>query len=216
MDKIVIWGAGGHARVIADIIRLSGNYEIIGFIDSVNRERWDEKFCGAVILGGEEKIAHFYSEGVRNLFVAIGDCTARSELSLRAESIGFTLPILQHPNSVIATDVLLTKGTVIMAGAVINSGTCIGANVIINTSAIVDHECDIGDSVHISPGAKLGGEVQIGKKTWIGIGATVRDKIHIGRSTVIGAGAVVVSNIPNNVLAYGIPAKIQQSYSNER
>lgn len=95
-----------------------------------------------------------------------------------------------------------------MAGAVINPASRIGKNAVINTCASVDHECHIHDGVHIGPGARLGGKTVVGKGAWIGINATIRDKISIGAGSIIGAGSVVLEDIPESVMAFGVPAKI--------
>jgi acetyltransferase EpsM len=204
---LLIWGASGQALVVSDIVRLNGNYAIVGYIDDVNVERHGSVFGAAKILGGQEQLVPMRQAGVGCLIVAIGNCTARLELGALARAKGFDLPSLIHPHSIIAQDVLIGAGTVICAGAVINSGARIGESVIINTSASVDHECYIDNGVHISPGAHLGGGVTVGRSTWIGIGATVIDHVRIGSHTVIGAGAVVVNDIPDGVVAFGVPAK---------
>jgi acetyltransferase EpsM len=208
-EKLIIWGASGHALVVADAARASGDYEIAGFIDDVHPERSGVEFCGATILGGREQLDLLPAQGVNKLIMGIGDCRARLELSEFARGKGFQLVTVIHPRACVAMDASVGRGTVILAGAVVNSATRIGENVIVNTSASVDHECSIEDGVHIGPGVHLGGRVSIGRRTWVGIGATVIDRASIGADVVIGAGAVVVSdNIPDGVLAYGIPARV--------
>jgi acetyltransferase EpsM len=206
-SQLLVWGASGHALVVSDIVRLNGDYAIVGYIDDVNIERHGTMFGTAKIIGGQEQLAPIRQAGVQFLIVAIGNCAARLELGTLARAQGFDLPLLIHPRSIIAQDISIGAGTVICAGAIINSGARIGESVIINTSASVDHECYIDDGVHISPGTHLGGGVMVGRSTWIGIGATVIDHVRIGSHTVIGAGAVVVNDIPDGVVAFGVPAK---------
>jgi UDP-N-acetylbacillosamine N-acetyltransferase len=206
--RLVIWGASGHALVVADIIRLVKQFNIVGFIDDTGAERHNTEFGGAHILGGREQLDELARTGVTNLICAIGDCRSRLELAAMAEAKGFSLAQAIHPRSVVASDVRVGRGTVIAAGAVVNSGSSIGENVIINTSAGVDHECDIAEGAHIGPGANLGGRVSIGRGTWIGIGAVIRDRVNVGSRAVVGAGAVVVADLPDDVLAYGVPARV--------
>ena len=205
---LVIWGASGHARVVADIVRLTGNYNIIGFLDSIDLSRKGSNFCGATILGGLEQLEPLRKENVRYIFLGFGDCRARLTLSSVVKQFAFELVTIIHPRAVIAGDATIGSGSVIMAGVVINPGCTILDNAIINTSASIDHDSVISTGAHIGPGVTLGGGVTIGQGTWIGIGAVIKDKIKIGKNTIIGAGAVVLDDIPDGVVAYGVPAKI--------
>ena len=210
-DKIVIWGASGHALVVADIIQLSKTYQLIGYLDNINPQRQHTIFNGKEILGGEEQLEILAAQGINHMIIGFGNCEARLQLAEIARSKGFQLAIAIHPSAIIAPDVTIGPGSVIAAGAVINPGSHIGENVIINTSASVDHECVIGDGAHICPGVHLAGNVTIGRGTWVGIGSCVIDHITIGSSTLIGAGAVVVDDIPGHVVAYGNPAKVRKN-----
>lgn len=210
MKKIVIWGASGHAIVVAGILRLQGEHEIVGYLDNVNPERRGEMFHGARILGGEEQLETLLSEGARHIIMGFGSCDARLSLAERIKRLGFELAVAIHPSAVIASDVTIKPGTVVAAGAVINPGCQVGENVIINTSSSIDHECVIGDGAHISPGVHLAGKVTIGRATWVGIGSSVIDHVSIGSGTIIGAGSAVVRDIPDRVVAFGNPAKVRK------
>ncbi|HKP54367.1 MAG TPA: acetyltransferase [Chloroflexia bacterium] len=214
LEPLVIWGASGHALVVADIVRLGGKYEIAGLLDDVGLDRRGAEFAGSTVLGGREQLDALYDGGTNHLIVAIGDCEARLQLAELARSKGFHLATAIHPRAIIAGAVSIGAGSVIAAGAIINPGCRIGENVIVNTGATVDHECVIGDGVHIGPGAHLGGRVEVGRASWVGIGATVIHQVRIGAGTIIGAGAVVVSDIPDNVVAYGVPAKVVKGRNN--
>jgi sugar O-acyltransferase (sialic acid O-acetyltransferase NeuD family) len=212
-EPIIIWGAAGHARVVADIIRRDGELRVAGFIDDAHPERAGEWFEGARILGGREALGAARAEGVSHLIVAFGNCDGRAEAARFAVESGFVLTIAVHPSAVIAASAKIGAGTVIAANVVVNPGTTIGENVILNTSCSVDHDCAVGNLAHIAPGARLAGNVRVGNASWIGIGAVVSDGLSIGARSVIGAGAVVVSDIPDGVVAYGVPARVMRSNS---
>lgn len=209
--KLVIWGASGHARVVADIVRLDGQYAIAGFLDDVAGERAGETFEGSPILGGREQLEQSRRAGVTHLIVAFGNCESRVAAGRFAVERGFVLGTAVHPSAVIAASARIGAGTVVAANAVINPGVTIGESVIVNTGATIDHDCTLGDGVHVSPGACLAGQVSVGACAWIGIGAAVTDKRKIGEGSWIGAGAVVVRDIPERVVAYGVPARVVRS-----
>jgi len=209
MNKLVIWGASGHAMVVADIVRLQGIYTIAGFLDDINPQRYGIAFLGSSILGGKEQLEILQSQGINHILLGFGDCQMRLEKTQYLQDQGFILPMAVHPRAIVAGDVVLGPGTVVAAGAVVNPGSRIGRSVIINTSASVDHECIIGDAAHICPGAHLAGQVVIGEATQIGIGAAVIQGVVIGKGSIIGAGAVVVKDLPNHITAYGVPAKVK-------
>jgi UDP-N-acetylbacillosamine N-acetyltransferase len=207
MPKLIIWGASGHAKVVADIIRLRGDHEIVGFLDDEPTATGRE-FCGSRVLGGRERLAALREQGVSHVLFGFGDGAARLQLTARVRDLGFALATAIHPRAVVASDVGVGAGSVISAGAVVGPSTTIGENVIVNTLAGVDHDCVLGDGVHVCPGTHLGGWVEARERAWIGIGATVRDRVKIGRGAVIGAGSVVLHDLPEDVVAYGVPAKI--------
>ena len=204
---IVIIGAGGHAKVVADIARRMG-LAVAGFLDTVNPDRQGAPFQGVTVLGGLEQLDLLASKGVRQAVVAVGDCEARLSLAEYAVGAGFMLPVLIHPNAVLAPDVMVGDGTVLAAGAIVCPGATLGAHVIVNTAASVDHECVIGDGVHVAVGARLSGRVTVGRGTWIGMGALVKDGVRVGSDSMVGAGALVLTDIPDRVTAYGSPAKV--------
>jgi sugar O-acyltransferase (sialic acid O-acetyltransferase NeuD family) len=207
LNDIIIVGAGGHARVVADVIRLAGAYRIRGFLDSQHPERHGERYEGGEILGGEELLAGLREKGVSHAAVAIGDNEARLRVYNALQQHGYEVPALVHPAATVAASVQIGAGSVVFAGTVINSATTIGRAAIINTAASIDHDCVIGDAVHIAPGAHLAGAVTVEHGALVGVGAAVRPGIKIGRNAVVGVGAAVVSDVAAGTTVIGVPAR---------
>jgi sugar O-acyltransferase (sialic acid O-acetyltransferase NeuD family) len=208
---LVILGTSGHARVVADIVRNGTDYEIVGFLDDVYPERHGQRFCDAPVLGGREQLQKLDAQGVRHVLLAFGNNAARRKIGAELVGAGFVLAQAVHPRATIAPDVQIGGGTVVMAGAVVNPNATLGENVIVNTCASVDHDCRLGGGVHLSPGARLAGTVRVGDEAWIGIGAVVLERRTVGDRTIVGAGAVVTRDLPADVVAYGVPAKVIRS-----
>lgn len=208
-QKLVVWGASGYAVLIASIVRSAGEYEVAGFLDD-NSERHGAEFCGAFVLGGREQLDNIRRLGIHHLIFGFGDCRARLRLAELARSKGFSLATAIHPHASIADGAALGAGVVVGAGAVIDPDVTIEDNVLINPLALVGHGCTIEEGAYIAPGALLTGGVSVGRGAWIGVGAVVKQLVRIGRGSVIGAGAVVVSDIPDGVVAYGVPARVMR------
>jgi UDP-N-acetylbacillosamine N-acetyltransferase len=204
--KLVIWGAGAHARVVAEIARLSGEYELAGFLDDVHAERHGTQFDGVPILGGREQLDRLRQHGVEHLMLGFGRCEARLRLSALVRERGYRLATLVHPRAIVGTGVAVGEGTVIKGGAVIDIDVRVGANVIVAPSCI-GHGCVLEDGVLVSTGASLAGRVVVGRGSCVGTGASVSPRVRIGAGCLIGVGAVVVRHIPDGFVAYGVPAR---------
>lgn len=196
-DRLILIGAGGHGKVVAETATILGYQEIV-FADSA----WPDRIANGrwPIVMAQPTI-----DNPATIFCSVGDNVIRERLF-----VSFPLhcsPSLLHPAATVSPSVRIGAGVFCQAGAVVNADAVIGKGVILNTGCSVDHDCRIGDFVHISPGAHLAGDVHVGSRTWIGIGASVRQGIRIGSDVVIGAGAAVVSDIADHSRVGGVPAK---------
>ena len=195
--RLIIVGASGHGKVVADIAKLNG-YQDIKFLD----DDLEVKECaGYSVVGSTDMIKKFEAD----VFVAVGNGKVRKRIM--EENSDRSFPILVHPNAVVAEGVVIGGGTVIMAGAIINPYTQIGNGCIINTSSSVDHDCIIENYVHIAVGAHVCGTVSIEESCWIGAGATISNDINICSDVVIGAGTTVINDIKESGTYVGVPAK---------
>ena len=197
VKKLVILGASGHGKVVADIAVKNGYTDIVFLDDDPSLTTC----AGYPVLGPISLLAE--TEG--DVFAAIGNAGIRRKETERYPDRAF--PTLIHPGAIIAPDVEIGSGSVVMAGAVINPGAVIGKGCIVNTCASVDHDCVLGDYCHVAPGAHLCGTVTVGAATWIGAGATVSNNLTICGGCMIGAGAVVTSDVPDHALMLGVPAR---------
>jgi sugar O-acyltransferase (sialic acid O-acetyltransferase NeuD family) len=144
------------------------------------------------------------------IIVAIGNNNVRLDLSLKYISLGKKLATIIHPGARVSKYAIIEEGTVVFANAVVNPFARIGKSCIINTGAIIEHDCVLEDGVHVSPNAAMGGAVNIGKKTWLGVGSGISNNVKIGKNSIVGAGAIVLKDVPDNVLAAGVPAVIKK------
>ncbi|MDZ4697875.1 MAG: acetyltransferase [Deltaproteobacteria bacterium] len=210
IHNVVIWGASGHSLVAADILRLMGQWKIVGFLSDVALQH-GQAWGGATVLGDGTLLRKLVSEGVTHAFIAVGSNPDRRRLAQGCLDAGLALATAVHPRAIVAGDVKIGPGSMVAGGAILNPGTVLSSNVIVNTGAIVDHECMLAAGVHVGPGCQLGGCVQIGEESWIGIGASIIHQRKIGARTIVGAGAVVVEDLPADVVAYGVPARVARA-----
>ena len=205
--KVLIVGAGGHAQVVADVLlamRAAGAaVEVIGYVDD-NPALQGRRLLNLPVLG---PVSRWKALAPDELVVAVGDNHARARLQRSLAAEGACFFVARHPRSTVAPDVLLGKGTVVMAGVVVNTGSVIGEGVILNTGCTIDHHNHIDNFSHIAPGAHLAGEVVVGEGAFVGVGAAVIPQQRIGSWSVVGAGAVVVRPVPERTTVVGVPAK---------
>ncbi len=193
--EMYLYGAGGHAKVILDILEAQG-YEVAGVVDDNPALT---EFMGKPVLHGVKEVSP--------VIISIGINGTRRKVVEKLDSqTVFGTAI--HPSAIVSPHATIEEGTVVMQGAIVQTGAQIGKHCIINTGASVDHDCMLENFVHISPHATLCGDVKVGEGTWIGAGAVVIQGIRIGKNCVIGAGSVVCKDVPDGVKAYGNPCRI--------
>lgn len=199
MKKVIIIGAGGHSKVIADIVRKCGD-EVVGFLD--DNTELPETVGGMKNLGCVSNIEKY--KGDCCFFVGIGNNRVRKLIDEKYDAEWYTAV---HPSAVIAADAEIGEGTAVMANAVVNPSAKVGRHCIINTGAVIEHDNRLGNYVHVSPNGTLCGTVTVGECTHIGAGAVVKNNISICENVVIGAGAAAVKNITEQGTYVGVPAK---------
>lgn len=199
-----LYGASGHAKVIIDILK-KNNAEVKAIFDDDPEKK---ELLNIPVIGA-------YSPGElgagAQLLISVGHNATRQKISQLVREDFFTAI---DPSAIISSFAKIGKGTVVMPGCIVNVDSLVGDHVILNTGSTIDHDCYVEDFVHVSPNATLCGGVRVGELSWIGAGAVVRQYLRIGRNVMIGAGAVVVSDIPDNAVVMGNPARIK-SYNKE-
>ena len=212
MKNIVLLGSSGHAKVIADIIEQEGLYKILGLIDMNHPS--GAKCFGHEILGSDDELPQLIEKhGVEGGIICVGDNWTRYLIAQKIFKLipDFYFVKAVHPAARIARQVSLKRGTVVMAGAVINSGSEIGEFCIINTQSSIDHDNVFGNYSSIMPNAATGGNVRVGEFSALGMGSSILQNIHIGANSVIGAGSVVLKDVSDHSVVYGSPAKWQKT-----
>lgn len=201
---IVVIGAGGHGKVIADILRAAG-HSVAGFLDD-DEALWGAEWCGVAVLG---PIASWQRWQPAGLILGIGHNATRYRISQQLADGGH-VPWINavHPRATVAESAQLGSGVAIAAGAIVNPDARLGDHSIVNTAATVDHDCVLGAATHLGPGVHLAGGVQVGRGTLLGVGSVVIPYQMVGAWSIVGAGAVVTTDLPPNCTAVGAPARV--------
>jgi sugar O-acyltransferase (sialic acid O-acetyltransferase NeuD family) len=209
--RLIIIGAGGHAQVVADIVRSQQRQgaalELVGYLDDECPLSPGLLVLDAPVLGKVSALGYTAHDV---LVIAIGNNAARARLTASFGALE-TFATLAHPSAVVAADVVIGGGSMLCAGAIVNTGSRIGRGVILNTACSVDHHTVVGDFVHIAPGVHMGGGVTVGEGALVGIGAVILPRIRIGAGSTIGAGAVVTRDVPAGLTVMGVPARVVRS-----
>ena len=209
MDKLIIIGAGGHGKVAAEAALASKKFADIAFLDDkYNNKNFSKNILIWNLLGTIDKIKNTnIKEEYKSAFVAIGDPKSRIKFINQLKKLKYKLPIIKHPTSWISKFTKIGEGSILLTNSNLQTSSVIGKGCILNTGCIVEHDVSIADGVHICPGVSIAGNTIIGENSWIGIGSSIKEKTKIGSNVIVGAGSVVIRNIPNNVIAKGVPAK---------
>ena len=203
--RVLVFGAGGHGKVVADVARAAG-LQLLGFVDDDPARRkaglWD-----LPVLGWEEARERQWDGGRPAIALGIGDNRTRDRVLERVRASGFEIATPVHPSAVVAPRARLGAGTVVMALVAVNPDAEVGEGAILNTGCVVEHDCRVGDFAHLSPNSALGGGVAIGDRTHLGLGAVVLPLVKVGDDVRVGAGAVVTRDVAPGTTVVGVPAR---------
>lgn len=205
--NVIVVGAGGHGQVVGDIFRAAARAgareRLAGYVD--DRQPLDgQLLAGGYVLGAISILPDIAHDGV---VIAVGDNRTRERLWRALSALGEAFVVARHPSAIVSEDVRIGAGSMLCAGAIVNTGASIGRAVILNTGCSVDHHSTIGDFVHIAPGVHMGGEVVVNARAFVGIGAVVLPGIRIGEGSIVGAGAIVTRDVAPGATVVGCPAR---------
>lgn len=206
MNRLVIIGAGGHGKVIADTATSLCKWSEIVFLDD-RFEQGLRQIAKWQVIGPISQLTSINT--TNEVVIGIGNNVVRENLFTQILQLGLALPSVIHPTAYISPYSKIDCGTVVFAQAVVNIDAHIGRGCIINTAATIDHDCRIADFCHLSPGVHLAGATKIGQRSWLGIGSVTKQLVEIGQDCVIGAGAAVVQNVYNGTTVVGVPAHLK-------
>lgn len=210
--KLLLVGGGGHCKSVIDVLEEENVYHAIGIVEQPNKR--GTLLLNYPVVGSDDDLEDLFLEGYKEAFITIGslgDSRKRRMLFEKLLSIGFEIPNIISKTAIVSQHISLGCGNFIGKNVIINVSSKIGNNNILNTGSIIEHDCVIASCVHIAPGATLSGGVRIDDASHIGTNATVIQGVSIGENTIIGAGSVVVTDMPSNVVAYGVPCKERKS-----
>jgi sugar O-acyltransferase (sialic acid O-acetyltransferase NeuD family) len=208
IEDIFVYGAGGHSRAVAEVIRRQGLYRIACVLDDVQQP---PEVLGAPWIGGREALDTLARDGIRRGIVAIGDNATRAAAIGEVDAAGLGHVTVIDPSAVIASDAVVDDGVAIMPFAFSGANSAIGRGSIVNTGGTLDHDCVLGAFAHLSAGSHTTGGCAIGDLAFVGIGSVLGKPVTIGEGTIVGAGAVVLSDLPPWVVAVGVPARVIRS-----
>jgi sugar O-acyltransferase (sialic acid O-acetyltransferase NeuD family) len=206
MDLVII-GAGGHGKVVLDIIQAAGKHRVVGFLDADPALAGSE-VNGVPVLGQMNQVMRLRQQKIRGAIVAIGDNRVRVSYAALLAEHGVELITAIHPAAVVAKSARLGHNVVVAAGAIVAASAIVADSAILNTHCVVEHECELEAGVHVCPGALLAGRVRVGAGAFVGLGAKVLPCLSVGKGAVVGAGAVVLKDVPEGACVVGVPARM--------
>jgi len=202
-------GAGGHAKVLVEILRAMGIFQIQGLLDA-NPELHGSTVLGVDVLGDDTMLEDLYSQEITKAFIGIGsvgDTRLRRTIASKLCQVGMETVIAIHPTACVSPSASLGEGVAVMPLAIVGPGAAIGDHAILNSGTVIEHDCRVGTFAHVAPGAVLSGGVQVGEDSHVGAGVVVKEYVHIGRGCTVGAGSVVVKDVPDFESVVGVPAR---------
>ena len=202
--RLLVIGAGGHAKVVIEAVRAAGGFDVVGVLDPAPPA---PLIAGVPVVGDDDDLPRLRSEGLTAAIVALGDNALRLKVGRRLRSLGFALPAIVHPSSFLAPSARVGSGAVVMARATVGTDTRVEDLAIVNTAATIDHDGVVGVAAHIAPGCALAGNVMVGERALVGVGSAVRPGIRIGAGAVVGAGSAVVADVLDGARVGGAPAR---------
>ncbi len=210
MRRVFVYGASGHGKVVGDILLACHHPDFAGFIDDRPDLR-NNMVLGLPVLGDGPWLQEQAGRTQVGVALGIGDNFVRRGLFEKCAQWGAELITAVHPTAAVSRSARVGRGTVVMAQAAINADARIGRGVIVNTSSVIEHDVEIGDFAAVSPNASMGGASRLGPLSHLCLGAAAIPGVNIGSCAIVGAGAVVVRDIPDGVVAFGVPARIHQT-----
>ncbi|HYE19562.1 MAG TPA: acetyltransferase [Tepidisphaeraceae bacterium] len=206
MDVIIV-GAGGHGRVVLDILRAAGDHKVIGFLDA-DEGLHGTTVAGIKVLGHLNVLPKLKAKGLKGAFVGIGDNRVRQTYADKLAAAGLELINAVHPSAVVSPGATVGRNVMIAAGAIVCTEATLADSVIVNTAATVDHECQIGPAVHLGPGVRLAGRVTVHARALVGIGACVLPCLTVGEEATVGGAALIRQDVPPRATVVGVPARV--------
>ncbi len=204
--RLLVYGAGVHAQVVIETIRRQDQYELTGLLDD-DPAVVGRNVLGIPVLGGVDRAPELRADGVTHCFVAIGDNHQRRLKAEELVALGFGLATVIDPTAIVLSQVRIGAGALVLGHCHIGVNTALGTGCLVSVSCVIGHDCVVGDYAHLTPGVLLGGNVHIGEQTFLGLGCSVLPGLCIGHRVTVGAGAAVVRDLPDNVVAVGVPAR---------
>lgn len=207
--RVVVIGGGGHASVVIDALRLTGEHGLAGIVEAAGAPPHDE-VEGLAVIGDDATLPRLRREGIEGFVLGVGDAggpALRARLFEAATAAGLTPCSVVHPSAAVAASAVLGRGVTLLARAVVNAGAVIGEGCILNSGSIVEHHCRLGPHCHLAPGAVLCGGVRLGTGVTLGAGSTVREGLTLGDGAFVALGAAVVRDLPAGARVGGVPAR---------